>query len=91
MKTIITMVLLLIVDQANADQQLIDVQHDNVRGVTCWIIVGTGISCLPDSALKSRATAIPSGLTGRASQANSAPENESFVAAPYPSDERFQL
>lgn len=41
--------LLLIVGQASASQaeQFIDVQHDTHRGVTCWIVNGTGISCLP--------------------------------------------
>ncbi|WP_062388723.1 hypothetical protein [Pseudomonas abietaniphila] len=39
---------------ANAEQsqQVIDVQHDSHRQVTCWIIAGTGISCLPDSQLR---------------------------------------
>ena len=91
MKSIITMILLLIVGQASAGEQLIDVQHDSARGVTCWIIAGTGISCLPDSALQPRATATPSSDTGRASQAGSTPENGSFAATPTPGDERFQL
>lgn len=36
---------------ADEPQQLIDVQHDAHRQVTCWIIPGTGISCLPGSQL----------------------------------------
>ena len=52
MKTIITMILLLIVGQATAGEQLIDVQHDSARGVTCWILNNTGISCLPDRQLR---------------------------------------
>lgn len=91
MRRLILVALLLVVGQASAEQQLIDVQHDSVRGVTCWIIAGTGISCLPDSALQSRATATPSSQTGRASQAGSTPENGSFAATPTPGDERFQL
>lgn len=83
--------LLLIVSQASAGEQIIDVQHDGARGVTCWILNNTGISCLPDSALQPRATATPSSQTGRSSQASSAPENGSFVATPTPGDERFQL
>lgn len=38
--------------QAAQPQQVIDVQHDTHRQVTCWIIAGTGISCLPDSQLR---------------------------------------
>jgi hypothetical protein len=37
---------------ADDPQQVIDVQHDAHRQVTCWIIPGTGISCLPDSQLR---------------------------------------
>ncbi len=52
MKIIITMILLLIAGQAYAGEQLIDVQHDSARGVTCWIVNNTGISCLPDSSFQ---------------------------------------
>lgn len=91
MKSIITMILLLIVGQASAGEQLIDVQHDSARGVTCWIIAGTGISCLPDSALQPRATATPSSDTGRASQARSASETKPLQATPAPANERLRL
>lgn len=89
MKTIITMILLLIVGQATAGEQMIDVQHDSVRGVTCWILNNTGISCLPDSSLLQQAT--PSSEPGRASQASSVPENGLQQATPLPQEKGFQL
>ena len=51
---LILIALLTLASLAHADQpqQVIDVQHDDHRGATCWIIPGTGISCLPDSQLK---------------------------------------
>ncbi len=36
---------------ATATENVIDVQHDSRRGVTCWILNGVGISCIPDSQL----------------------------------------
>ena len=30
---------------------VIDVQHDSQRGVTCYVLNGVGISCIPDSQL----------------------------------------
>lgn len=51
MRGLITIALLMIVGRAAAGEQLIDVQHDSARGVTCWILNNTGISCLPDSSL----------------------------------------
>lgn len=91
MKTILTMILVLIAGQARADEQLIDVQHDSVRGVTCWILNNTGISCLPDSSLQHQQQATPSSEAGRASQASSSAEIAPLQAAPAPGDERFQL
>lgn len=91
MKTIITIIVLLIAGQASAGEQIISVQHDSTRAVTCFITAQGGISCLPDSQLRTRATATPSSESGRASQASSTPENEPFVAGSNPGDERFQL
>ena len=31
---------------------VIDVQHDSQRGVTCYLLNGVGISCIPDSQLQ---------------------------------------
>ena len=58
MKSIIAIALLLIVGQACAEQieQVISVQHDSHRGVTCWILNNTGISCLPDGKLQPHGT-----------------------------------
>lgn len=90
MKAIIaTLILLLIIGQASAGEQLIDVQHDSARGVTCWILNNTGISCLPDSSLLQQATS--SSETGRASQASSVPENRLQQATPLPQEKGFQL
>lgn len=59
MKPIILSILLLVTGLASAGEQLISVQHDSQRGVTCWIIEGTGISCLPDGQLQNQPTLAP--------------------------------
>ncbi|RVD78201.1 hypothetical protein [Pseudomonas koreensis] len=89
MRLMIITALLLIAGQASASEQVISVQHDSVRGVTCWILNDKGISCLPDSSLLQQAT--PSSDAGRASQASSAQEKASLVSIPLPQDERFRL
>jgi hypothetical protein len=81
--------LLLTAGQTSASEQLISVQHDSQRGVTCWILNNNGISCLPDSSLPKQAT--PSCEVGRASQTSLPQENALFVATPPPQVERFQL
>lgn len=91
MRGLIALALLLIVGQASAGEQLIDVQHDSVRSVTCWIIAGTGISCLPDSSFQHKQQAAPSSESGRASQASSSAEIAPLQATPAPGEERFQL
>lgn len=89
MRRLIFITLLLIVGHAAAGEQLIDVQHDSARGVTCWILNNTGISCLPDSSLPQQAT--HSNESGRAFPASSALENGALQATPLPQVERFQL
>ena len=89
MRAMIIAALLLIAGQTSASEQVISVQHDSVRGVTCWILNNTGISCLPDSSLPQQAT--PSSEAGRPSQASSATEKKPSVATPLPQDERFKL
>ncbi|MDH0730933.1 hypothetical protein N5F23_00590 [Pseudomonas sichuanensis] len=37
---------------ASATENVIDVQHDSQRGVTCYLLNGVGISCIPDSQLQ---------------------------------------
>ncbi|NMX88288.1 hypothetical protein HBO11_22310 [Pseudomonas sp. WS 5010] len=93
MKTITTMILLLIVGEASANEQLIDVQHDSLRGVTCWILNNTGISCLPDSSLPQTpaSTAADESQAARASLATSMCQSGQLPATPLPQVERFQL
>ena len=88
------LILLLIVGLANASEQLISVEHDSQRGVTCWIIEGTGISCLPDSSLNPRqdaATTGPDSETVRVSEGIPMCHNEQLSTTTTPGDERFQL
>lgn len=89
MRAMIIAALLLIAGQVSASEQVISVQHDSVRGVTCWIMNNTGISCLPDSSLPQSGTT--ERETGRASQASSVTEKGLSVATPLPQDERFKL
>lgn len=89
MRLMVITALLLITGQASASEQVICVQHDGARGVTCWILNDKGISCLPDSSLPQQATT--SSAAGRVSRASSAQENTSLVATPPPQVERFQL
>ena len=50
--TRLALCLLLLATGASATENVIDVQHDSQRGVTCWILNGVGISCIPDSELR---------------------------------------
>lgn len=89
MLRLIAISILLISGQTSASEHMIDVQHDSARGVTCWILNNTGISCLPDSSLLQQTT--PSSKARRASSVNSGWGNDPLVATPLPQDERFQL
>ena len=93
MRGLITIALLMIVGRAAAGEQLIDVQHDSARGVTCWILNNTGISCLPDSSLLQTpaSTAADESQAARASLATSMCQGEQLPATPLPQVERFQL
>lgn len=94
MKAIITtLILLLIIGQASAGEQLIDVQHDSARGVTCWILNNTGISCLPDSSLLQQGATIatPESEAARASLANTDGEKGQLTTTPLPQKKGFQL
>ncbi|MFK5664417.1 hypothetical protein ACI2OW_00715 [Pseudomonas shirazica] len=44
--------LLLLATGASASERYIDVQHDARRGVTCYILNESSISCIPDSQLQ---------------------------------------
>lgn len=54
--TRLALCLLLLANGASAAPQpqenVIDVQHDSQRGVTCYLLNGVGISCIPDSQLQ---------------------------------------
>lgn len=93
MRGLITIALLLIVGQASAGEQVISVQHDSSRSVTCWITPQGGISCLPDSSLLQipASTATDESQATRASLATSMCQSGQFPATPLPQDERFQL
>lgn len=93
MRGLITIALLLIAGQATAGEQLISVQHDSSRSVTCWITPQGGISCLPDSSLLQTpaSTAIDESQAARASLANNEGEKEQLTATPLPPEKGFQL
>jgi expansin (peptidoglycan-binding protein) len=94
MRGLITIALLVALGEASASpaEQVISVQHDSSRAVTCWITPQGGISCLPDNQLAPLPQAATlSSHTGRASTASSGYENGTFPAAPLPQDERLQL
>ena len=93
MRGLITVALLMIVGQAAAGEQLIDVQHDSDRGVTCWILNNTGISCLPDSSLiqTPASTAADESQAARASLATSMCQNEQLTATPLRQEKGFHL
>ncbi|HEN8706688.1 TPA: hypothetical protein U8209_003169 [Pseudomonas putida] len=50
--TRLALCLLLLATGASAAENVIDVQHDSQRGVTCYLLNGVGISCIPDSQLQ---------------------------------------
>ena len=50
--TRLALFLLLLATGASATENVIDVQHDSQRGVTCYLLNGVGISCIPDSQLQ---------------------------------------
>lgn len=50
--TRLALCLLLLATSASATENVIDVQHYSQRGVTCYLLNGVGISCIPDSHLQ---------------------------------------
>lgn len=50
--TRLALCLLLLATGASATENVIDVQHDSQRGVTCYILNESAISCIPDSQLQ---------------------------------------
>lgn len=50
--TRLALLLSLLATGASATENVIDVQHDSQRGVTCYLLNGVGISCISDSQLQ---------------------------------------
>ena len=93
MRKLMLIILVVVVGQAAAGEQVISVQHDSVRGVTCWILNDKGISCLPDSSLLQvpASTATDESQAARASLANIENGKEQLTATPLPQKKGFQL
>ncbi len=69
---------------ASATENVIDVQHDSQRGVTCYLLNGVGISCIPDSLLQA-------GNERQLSPHETQPEPTPALAPGRWIDERYQL
>lgn len=93
MRSMIIAILLLVTGQAAAGEQVIRVQHDSHRGVTCWITAQGGISCLPDSSLPQVSGSEPTeeSHAARASLDSNRVDYEPFPVVSLPQGERFQL
>ena len=76
--------LLLLAPGASATENVIDVQHDSQRGVTCYLLNGVGISCIPDSQLQA-------GNQRQLSPHETQPEPTHALAPGRWIDERYQL
>lgn len=94
--TRIALCLLLLAKGASATENVIDVQHDSQRGVTCYLLNGVGINCIPDSQLNSPTTI--ESQKSRASAPTSMWKNEQLPTTPTPTlapgrwtDERYEL
>lgn len=46
-------------------ESVIEIERDSQRGVTCYILNGVGISCVPDSQLKPEARPTPTDAPDR--------------------------
>jgi hypothetical protein len=86
--TRLALCLLLLATGASAAPQpqenVIDVQHDSERGVTCYLLNGVGISCIPDSQLQA-------GNEHQLSPHETQPEPTPALAPGRWIDERYQL
>ena len=76
--------LLLLTTGASATENVIDVQHDSQRDVTCYLLNGVGISCIPDSQLQA-------GNEGQLSPHETQPEPTPALAPGRWIDERYEL
>ncbi|MBV4507735.1 hypothetical protein HU751_023160 [Pseudomonas sp. BW13M1] len=75
---------LLLATGASANERYIDVQHDARRGVTCYILNESSISCIPDSQLQA-------GNERQLSPHETQPEPTPAAAPAAWNDERYQL
>jgi hypothetical protein len=75
---------LLLTTGASAQDNVIDIEHDSQRGVTCYILNGAGISCIPDSQLQA-------GNQRQLSPHETQPEPTPALAPGRWIDERYQL
>lgn len=82
--TRLALCLLLLATGASADERYIDVQHDARRGVTCYILNESSISCIPDSQLQA-------GNERQLSPHEIQPEPTPAAAPAAWNDERYQL
>ncbi|WP_047933275.1 hypothetical protein [Pseudomonas putida] len=94
--TRLALCLLLLATGASATENVIDVQHDSQRGVTCYLLNGVGISCIPDSQLNLPTSS--ESQKSRASAPTSMWKKEQLPTTPTPAlapgrciDERYQL
>ncbi|WP_054892310.1 MULTISPECIES: hypothetical protein [unclassified Pseudomonas] len=82
--TRLALCLLLLATGASATDNVIDVQHDSQRGVTCYILNHVGISCIPDRQLQA-------GNERQLSPHETQPEPTPALAPGRWIDERYQL
>ncbi|MGE8466516.1 MAG: hypothetical protein ACN6QE_10365 [Pseudomonas putida] len=82
--TRLALCLLLLATGASANERYIDVQHDARRGVTCYILNESAISCIPDSQLQA-------GNERELSPLETQPEPTPALAPGRWIDERYQL
>ncbi|HGY2298933.1 TPA: hypothetical protein ACNV18_003027 [Pseudomonas putida] len=81
--TRLALCLLLLATGASATENVIDMQHDSQRGVTCYLLNGVGISCIPDSQLQA-------GTERQLSPHETQPEPTPTLAPGRWIDERYQ-
>ncbi|QUG90498.1 hypothetical protein GR140_17605 [Pseudomonas putida] len=82
--TRLALCLLLLASGASATENVIDVQRDSQRGVTCYLLNGVGISCIPDSQLQA-------GNQRQLSPHETQPEPTPATAPGRWIDERYEL
>lgn len=82
--TRLALCLLLLATGASATENVIDVQHDSKRGVTCYLLNGVGISCISDSQLQA-------GNEHQLSPHETQPEPTPALAPGRLIDERYEL